>query len=68
MNPIDVDELSNRKFIINKLESGLNEDAATEESVVAEDKTEASVAEEVVREDTSVMTKINKRGKVTSSN
>ena len=42
MKPIDVDELFYRNFIINELESSLNNDDKAEASVVAEDETKAS--------------------------
>ena len=53
MKPIYIDELFERKFIIDELESNLN----------YLEETEASVVSEVIQEDTYVNTKINKKGK-----
>ena len=44
MKPIDVYEFFNREVIINKFESGLNENDAIDTLVVAKDGTEESVA------------------------
>ena len=43
MKPIYVDELFNRKFVINELGYSLNDDDAIGSSVVVEDETKASV-------------------------
>ena len=56
MKPIYVDELFDRKFIINELESSLNGCYKKESSVVAGYKTEASVVAEMVQYDASVIT------------
>ena len=48
MQPIDDGELFNIQVIINDVEYSLNDDTATNASVIAEDETEAPVIEEVL--------------------
>ena len=51
MKPMCIDELFNRRVIIRKLESSLNDADIIDASVVLEGKTEASVVAEVVHKD-----------------
>ena len=58
MKPIDVEELFNRKVVIDELETNLNDN----------DKTEALVVSEEIQEDASVNTKRKKIGRTVPAN